>query len=182
MEENDQIWFENLRVQYGAMVYSFLYRLTENQHDAEDLTYIVFKKAWDSYGIEIANTKSWLFKIAHRSFIDFKRKQKITGSPEGLEDLESQAISPDNQVCDQEMRAKLNQAVSNLPESLKEVVLLHYFQDLTIRNCAEILLISRGTVHFRLIKALLKLRQAMNEKPGKWAVLLQSKPSEKLML
>ena len=50
--------------------------------------------------------------------------------------------------------------VMRLPETLKQVILLYYFQEFTLREVAEVLGISVSTAHYRLRKAekLLKLQ------------------------
>ena len=52
----------------------------------------------------------------------------------------------------------LMQAISTLPSKLKEIVLLHYYQDLSLRTCAQILGISAATATRRLQQAQAKLK------------------------
>ena len=73
----------------------------------------------------------------------------------------------DEQVEGEEARAWMRSAVEELPETLKNTLLLVYHQGMKYREAADVLAIPVGTVKSRLHSALLKLNQS-------WAISGQS--------
>jgi len=69
-------------------------------------------------------------------------------------------------VLDSEIEVKdieLADALAELPETLKDIVILSFFLDLTDREIGEKLSIARSTVAYKRIKSLTKLREIMEE-------------------
>ncbi len=64
-------------------------------------------------------------------------------------------------VCDQESREQMEQLVHALPETLREIVLLHYYERMTYDQMATWLNVARSTVNERLSKARQLLRQQL---------------------
>ena len=72
--------------------------------------------------------------------------------------------SGDDEKMDQRLeRDAVLQAVHKLPPDFREVVLLHYYQELTIEQIAEALHISKGTAASRLSRGRDKVKQALKE-------------------
>src|SRR6266568_1737721 len=71
-------WDEVVR-EHGARVYRLAYRLTGNQHDAEDLTQEVFVRVFRSLSKDTPGTfEGWLHRITTNLFLDqARRKQRI---------------------------------------------------------------------------------------------------------
>ena len=64
-------------------------------------------------------------------------------------------------------RLALESAMSKLPDELKEVVILRFFQELRVKEIARILGIGAPSVKYRLKKALALLKQVLEEKEKK---------------
>lgn len=79
-----------------------------------------------------------------------------------LELLQDEGRSPVAQVELAERSAWARKAVDELPDHLREVVLLIYFQGLKFREAAEVLGIPLGTVKSRMHLALVRLNEAWN--------------------
>jgi RNA polymerase sigma-70 factor (ECF subfamily) len=73
-------------------------------------------------------------------------------------------------VSARERKERVRAGVDRLPDFLREVVLLAYYQGLKYREIAEILGIPVGTVKSRLHAALLKLQEAWSETPSLFEV------------
>jgi RNA polymerase sigma-70 factor (ECF subfamily) len=75
--------------------------------------------------------------------------------------LDSQEIDPIEQLTLEEDSEAVRAAVDQLPESLRRVVLLVYFQGLKYREAADVLSIPVGTVKSRLHTAVARLNESL---------------------
>ena len=64
-------------------------------------------------------------------------------------------------ACSAEDYTELHEAINGLPEKLRVVVILYYFEDMDINAVADILNIPLGTVKSRLFKARSKLKEVL---------------------
>jgi RNA polymerase sigma-70 factor (ECF subfamily) len=98
--------------------------------------------------------------------LDQKRDDHLEGDPHALMDvLEAQGPGPIDQLSSEERRDRVRASVDQLPDFLRQVVVLAYYQGLKYREIAEILEIPVGTVKSRLHAALLKLHEAWQASP-----------------
>jgi len=100
----------------------------------------------------------WLRGIAIRVCGDWLRSRATADIPfsrlgdDSLDPLD-RAETPPERIEDEDSRRRLLDEIHALPEDLREVILLHYFDDLTYDDAAELLGVSRATVNSRLAKA-----------------------------
>ena len=99
----------------------------------------------------------WLRRIACNVCVDFIRRQKVREtSPTDIETIAGgKSSSTDSQ------NATLRRLIEQLPEPLAEIVLLHYYQEMTYDQMAQWLGIARSTVNERLRKARTLLKQQL---------------------
>ena len=129
----------------------FLYLSDQNQ--AEDATQDTWIKAWkhmDDYERKsITNDKAWLLRIAINTCKDYRRSAWFCHIDRNkvLVELPSQliAVEPEDRT--------LTLTVMALPDRYKQVILLYYFQGLTMQETAEVIGASQTTVQRRLKKA-----------------------------
>ncbi|MEK5138704.1 sigma-70 family RNA polymerase sigma factor [Priestia sp. FSL W8-0001] len=79
IKQKDQAALELLYDKYERVLYSFVYRLTNQPHLAEEVVQEVFVKIWRGKGIYHEGKgkfSSWLFTIARNTAIDLIRKRK----------------------------------------------------------------------------------------------------------
>jgi len=146
---------------YYEQIYLFMRRLGHSCQVSEDLTQESFLQAWQHIG-QLRNGKalnSWLYHVASNvSKLHWrKHKGKDAASIEGFE-LPDRSESEDR-IGDYEEFERLKTAVVQLPGKLREVVVLHYMQHLTISEAAEAAGIREGTFKSRLNRALKALRK-----------------------
>lgn len=102
--------------------------------------------------------KTWFYRILVNESLQYlrKRKKETPLTEEHTEDLTycEPAFAEDGQVYE---------AVTQLPETMKTVIFLHYYEDLTLKQIAEITDTPLGTVKTRLYSALKKLKQTLKE-------------------
>lgn len=138
---------------YGDVILRTCFVYLSNVHDAEDAMQDTFLKAWKAMDQfeqrNGANEKTWLIKIAMNVCRDYHRSKwfRKVDLQKALEDLPGRYL----QVEDKDITLTMD--VMRLPEKLKQVVLLHYYQELTLREVAEVLGVALSTVHRRLKQA-----------------------------
>src|SRR5262249_51209979 len=124
--------------------------------------------------------RPWLYTIATHQAIDALRRngrhqaasleQQRAEASEGelrslLDTLVSRGASPLEAAAQAEPCQNVGDAVERLPEFLRQVLILAYYQGLKYREIADILDIPVGTVKSRLHAALVKLREEWGESP-----------------
>lgn len=107
---------------------------------------------------DISSINTWFYRIIVNTSIDFLRKQKKV-IPVDDEILESFVL----EVNDKYENFDLKRAMDNLPEKYRTVVILRYFEDLKIKEIAEIINENTNTIKTRLYKSLKLLRIKMND-------------------
>lgn len=110
-----------------------------NRSMAEDAVQETFLKAvryFDRY-IHKGKFKAFLYQIAANTCIDMSRRKSL--SDISIEDLSRESSYHETGFDETESDLALRQYIELLPEEQREVVILHFSQDLTIRETAEIL-------------------------------------------
>jgi RNA polymerase sigma-70 factor (ECF subfamily) len=149
---------------YNEQIYLFMRRLGHDRQISEDLTQESFLQAWQHIS-QLRNGKAltgWLYRIASNvSKLYWRRHQgRETTSIEGMgTDVPESSESVCDRIGHYEQLEKLKNAVAHLPGKLRQVVILHYMQHLTIAEAAEAAGVKEGTFKSRLNRALEILRK-----------------------
>ena len=121
-----------------------------NQQEADDIAQDALVRAYVASGSYLGLSKfsTWLFKIAYNCYIDHHRKFR----PETISTDSSQAqCVPRPDETDATFKyQQLYQALDQLSEKEKASIVLHYFEDLSIKEISSILQIPIGTVKYHL--------------------------------
>jgi RNA polymerase sigma factor (sigma-70 family) len=147
---------------YYQQIYLYMRRLGHDRHTSEDLTQESFLSAWHHIG-QLRDGKalnSWLYRIAGNVSRLYWRKHKRKEIA-GIEDIgmpNSGRVEPD-MIERYEQLERLKSAVSRLPAKLRQSVVLHYMQQLTISEAADAADVRPGTFKSRLNRALRALRK-----------------------
>jgi len=168
---------------YERELYGYLRRYLGDSDLAEDVFQNTFlqlfiKKSQYEIGRPV---RPWLYTIATNQAIDALRRanrhqtlsldQNQKELPDGevrslLELLETRGPGPVDQAQGEERRERVRAAVDRLPDFLRQVVILAYYQGLKYREIADILDIPVGTVKSRLHAALVKLQEVGADSPS----------------
>ena len=147
-----------LMEQYGDGIKRMCCVYLRDPGAAEDAAQETFIKAYDHIepllGGEIVNERAWLSRIAINTCKDMLRSSwmRHIDRRRAIEELPL-ATPPQHQE-----NLELTEAILSLPPKLKDIVLLHYYQGLTLRTCAQILGISAPTASRYLAQAMKRLR------------------------
>jgi RNA polymerase sigma-70 factor (ECF subfamily) len=163
-QKGDHQAFNLLVTQYKKLVYNFIYRLSPNWRDVDDLAQEVFIRVYKSISTlkETKQFKSWLHRIVVNLYVDEVRKRKRRKEVD-LEDnarVENDSFSttsvsdnPDRSFEEKELESALQKAIEGLPEDYKIAITLREIQGLSYEEIAETLRCSLGTVKSRIFRA-----------------------------
>ncbi len=150
---------------YHERIYLFMRRLGHSYQLSEDLTQETFLRAWRHIGQLRDGTalEAWLYQIASNVSRLHWRKGK-NRQPVSTQATEMADCSPAeyDKIGDREQLSRLKDAVEKLPWKLKQAVVLHYMQHLSIAEAAEAAEVRQGTLKSRLNRALNHLRKRIS--------------------
>ncbi len=156
-------------------VYRFALRLTQNPHEAEDLTQDVFVRAWRGRRQlrKAKSARAWLFQVTANLWRDRLRSRRR--SPEqaepSLDHHERFGVPPDLESIVQEDVERTLEAVDSLPSRQREVLYLHAVEGLSLAEIAEILATSSAAVKASLSLARKRIRRKLADiRPDRSAV------------
>jgi RNA polymerase sigma-70 factor, ECF subfamily len=158
-------WEEIVRT-HSARVYRLAYRLTGNQHDAEDLTQEVFVRVFRSLSSYTPGTfEGWLHRITTNLFLDgARRRQRIRF--EGLGDdvaqrLPGGELSPAQAWDERHLDGDIQAALQALPPDYRAAVVLCDIEGFSYEEIAATMGVKLGTVRSRIHRGRAQLRAAL---------------------
>jgi RNA polymerase sigma-70 factor (ECF subfamily) len=177
--------FDVLVRRYERELYGYLRRYLGDGNLADDVFQNTFLQLYLKVGQYEAGrpVRPWLYTIATHQAIDALRRkgrhqalsldQNREELPDGevkglLELLECRGPGPLEMTHGDELRDRVRASLRQLPDFMRQVVVLAYYQGLKYREIAEILEIPVGTVKSRLHAALVKLNEAWAASPTLW--------------
>jgi RNA polymerase sigma-70 factor (ECF subfamily) len=161
--------WEEIVSTHSARVYRLAYRLTGNQHDAEDLTQEVFVRVFRSLSTYTPGTfEGWLHRITTNLFLDMvRRRQRIRFDALGedaAERLPSREPSPAQHFADTHFDADVQQALDTLAPEFRAAVVLCDIEGLSYEEIAATLGVKLGTVRSRIHRGRSHLRKALEHR------------------
>ncbi len=157
--------FEKEAVPHMDALYNFGLKLTGDSDDASDLlqeTYLKAFRFFDKFETG-TNCKAWLFSIMKNTFINSYRKQSKEPDKVDYEEIENfyeniKISSTDDahlekEIFDNLLDDELSEAISELPEDFRTVVILCDIEGYSYEEIADFIDIPVGTVRSRLHRA-----------------------------
>src|SRR5579862_7742996 len=164
-DEGSQAAFGRLVDRHIKMVYWTCRRDMENDQSAEDATQVVFvllaqKSASLRRNVSIAG---WLFNTARLVSRNVRRNEarRLRYEQEAIKSMEYDAAQEDGW---QQVEPWLNDGLSKLPVSDRDILLLRYFEGLSIREVAQTVGASESAAKMRVTRALDRLRGYLTKK------------------
>ncbi len=155
--------FESIYAEYYGKVMGYIMARIRNRADAEDLCSSIFMKIYEKYD-QYDQSKSalgtWIFSITRNSLIDHYRKTKPTAE---LDENMPEDEELDENLLNTESLGELAEALRKMPEQLRDIIVLRYYDGKPLTEIAEIMNLSYGAVKLRHQNALMLLRQALSD-------------------
>lgn len=147
---------------------SYLY--VKDWNSAEDIVQEVFVNYWikSSQFNAHSTLKTYLTRMAINRCKDYLKSWRYRTHI--LTDAFTKIIEPNNRLVLQDEKTIVADAVLSLPIKLREVIILYYFNELTIPKISSILDISESTIKYRLKKAKERLKEILSIQ--QWEVLV----------
>lgn len=165
---SDQEVFHQLVLRWQVRLTEMCHRLTGNLHDAEDAVQEAFSRAFTAREQFRGGAKftTWMWRIAVNSAHDVRRRQARGYQADALPgELADHRGSP-NSMEGEEVREHVKLALAELPDDLREVLVLRHYQNLKLREISDILNVPLGTVYSRLAEALSRLERRLQSLNG----------------
>lgn len=164
--------FERLIHLHQGAIFRMVYYRTRSRLDAEDLTQDIFLQAYKNLGSlrDSSRSRSWLFQIASNRVRDHYRKKRLLslfGSSRFEEDDFDRIPAPENghhpgalnHLMRREFWDIVKRFTAKLSGTEREVFLLRFMDQLTIREITEVLGKSESAVKTHLYRALRKFKE-----------------------
>ncbi len=160
--EGDSAALEELFLRYRQPVFRLVYRSVRNTDEAEDITQEVFIKAFERLHTfrEQSRFSTWLMRIALNMCTDHARMQKRR-----QELLQKEAAGklawmthpdppdPDEVVRDSAIREAFHQALAQLPDAQRQLIVMRDLEEMEYEEMAQILGCTVGGVKLRVLRA-----------------------------
>lgn len=171
--EGHQQSLSTLVSRYTDPIFAYVLRLTGDREAAADITQEVFIKAWRNLASfdSKQNFKTWVYTIARNTAYDWLRKKKLVpfsalgeadgdGFEQTLVDVEP---LPHEQLEKSEGSMFLERLLTELSPDVRDILLLHYIDEMTFDEIGRIRGESLNTVKSRHRRALLLLRKLADQ-------------------
>lgn len=163
--QGDKRAFATLSTRYSKSLYGLVYRMFYSFHMAEDITQEVMLKIWrkaDMWDSSKGSVFSWAYKIAVNHCLDEKRKNKasiIHDLPD--EKFVSKDKLQDDIIGEEQELNSIKKEVMKLPERQRMAINLFFFEELKMKEVAEILDCTEKAVENLLLRGKKSLRNSL---------------------
>lgn len=133
---------------YADNIFRFAIKHLRNEMLAKDIVQETFTKAWEKHpNINSQKVKSYLFTTAYHSIIDTVNKEKRSGDIENIPTVSSQ------EEVNFDAKAIIEEALNELPEIQKTLVMLRDYEGYNYKEIAEITQLTESQVKVYLFRA-----------------------------
>ncbi len=154
---------------FADAIFRHCYFRVNDRELAKDLLQDTFTKTWDfiSRGGEIKNFRPFLYKVANNLVIDYYRSKKT--APLSLDELKEKGVEPRLIYEGKEspelthLREDLLKIISGLEQSYREVIIMRYIDELSIKEISGALNDSENAIYVRLHRGLKKLKEILKK-------------------
>lgn len=165
--------FQQLILSQLDAAHNYAYWLTQNQHDAEDLTQEACLRAYQAFDTFLAqNAKAWLLTIIRNTYFNQVQKQKRRGDVIYLDTVEpgnsvhaqlQHQETPERCLQRDSEQALVLRSINTLADEFREVIVLRELEGLNYKEIASILDCPVGTVMSRLSRARQQIKNYLHK-------------------
>jgi RNA polymerase sigma factor (sigma-70 family) len=161
--------FSHIVERHKDHAFNLALRICGNREDAEEIAQDSFIKAYRSLaGFKNKSTFStWLYRIVYNSAISFVRSRRkgplsIEDFPADISDFRVSSVTEDEAETEYK-RSVLNFAMQKISEEERGLVVLYYYDEMSIDEMSEISGISKSNVKVRLFRARQKMLEVIEK-------------------
>lgn len=157
--------WEEVARNHGRFLYTVAFRLTGNDHDAQDLVQDVLlrvRKGLDTY--RPGSLEGWLSRITTNAFLDdVRRKQRrpLQALPDDPERILPPSPAPDAVLAERALSADIQTALTRLPPDYRAAVVMCDVVGLSYQDISDSMDVPVGTVRSRIHRGRALLREAL---------------------
>lgn len=154
--------YEQVYRDYDRKVMGYIRPRINNPSDAEELHSAVFMKVFEkfsSFDQTKASISTWIYTIARNTLIDFFRTRKVMDELGDEDIVEEDAFQG---ILDEETLDELAAALEKLPQRERDLIILHYYNNMQLKEIAVKMHMSYSNCKLIHNKALMKLRQYLS--------------------
>lgn len=157
--------FGELVGRYEVKLKRYGRRFLSGEDDIEDLVQDALIKAYEN--IQSFKTSMrfspWMYRIAHNTFVNALKKQSKYGvsvfDPDVILPFLPAKETADQDTLDAELKKEIDALLESLPAKYREVIVLHYIEELSYKEISEVLKIPTTTVGVRIMRAKKQLQK-----------------------
>jgi RNA polymerase sigma-70 factor (ECF subfamily) len=174
-KNGDPAAFAQLVEKYSGRIYNLALRMMRNREDAEDILQETFLSAYEKLHTfdERSTFYTWIYRIAVNASLMKLRSRHHKQTFFSLDEPEHEEITrgslvdwsqyPVHRLLDDEAKAKMEEAIEQLPDIYRSVFVLRDLEQLSIKETAQILNLTEDNVKTRLRRARLFLRDILSD-------------------
>jgi RNA polymerase sigma-70 factor, ECF subfamily len=165
---------------FRSKIFQYSYLMCGHREDAEEVAQDTLMKVFENFDQlrEPERIRPWVFRIARNACLMKRRKSVFAPSQElSIDDflphsehdgggrrleIADWSALPDDQVLRGELRSVINEAIQELPEIYRAVILLRDIEELTTEEAAQVLDVRQEVIKTRLHRARLAIRQKLD--------------------
>lgn len=171
ISKGDTESFAQVFDRYHEKIYRFVYLKLPRQQDAEDIAAEVFLKVWDHIkaGKKITSLQAFVYQVARNLVVDFYRRQ---GAPtESIDEGEIVIADRSDLSLEEKMvlkgdMARIEGALRKLKDAYREVIVLHYLNELSLVETAHAIEKSPGATRVLLHRGMRALKNILAQEGG----------------
>ncbi|MBT8305738.1 MAG: RNA polymerase sigma factor [Maribacter sp.] len=162
--------FTILMDRYKYMVFTLAMRMVKNREEAEEIAQDTFLKIYNGLEGFKGNSKfsTWVYKIAYYRSLDYLKKRGRGIDSTSIEMVTEKQVAEEEDIVkrlEQSERSKsIKDALQLLPGDDGILITLHYYEELSLFEIAQVMGISVNNVKVKLFRARKRLKQVLINK------------------
>ena len=166
IQEGDSTAFTTLVKKYSAKYYNLAFRYMISRESAEDVVQMAFLKLFENPSIwnpkRGVKFTTWFYRIVVNLCLDSKKKYREIQLPEIFEISDGRSNQEEEKLA-QETQTLLATEISSLPDRQKTALILCFYENMSHKEAAEILVISVKALESLLMRAKETLKIKMKD-------------------
>jgi RNA polymerase sigma factor (sigma-70 family) len=164
-------WFAREILPLEALLMHYLRRNWQNASEVADLRQETYARVFDAARDALPeNPKRFLLTTARNLLINLVRRELIV-QIEVVADLDelnvaAEGVAPDRAAQARDELRRFKRALDRLPPTLRQVLVLTYFEDMRLREIAQRMRVNKSTVSRQLAAALQQLADILHDDSG----------------